>query len=360
MTDQTSEEIQRDIETERSEMNQTLSELTSRLSPDHLFREVSDHFRQHGGDIGRSVGETVKQNPLALALTGIGLSWLIFGQKTTSSHSTSRDTASASMAPTGRADLPADASMIQRPSYPAWTRSVPTGNSTNHSTGQGTTDQGRLSRAQQSVSAGKADLAGRVDSVKDGISDRVHGAKDGASDLLERGRDGLADMRDRLSHGTEHLSSEARDRVVAARERAMAAQHAARDQIRRGSAEISNYYDQQPLIFGALAMAVGAALAGSLPRSKFEDEHLGQQSDQLIEEAERILHEETEKTKAVYSAVKSEVSDIADEARNATDDRTPGDNSAAHSARQYVEQTSKRLADTAKDEADRQDLGKPS
>lgn len=362
MTEQTSAEIQREIETERSEMNQTLSELTNRLSPDHLFREVGDHFREHGGEISRSVSESVKQNPLALALTGVGLSWLIFGQKGTSSKAATPAVAPVSSSDMG--NMPADAAMIQRPSYPAWTQASPASSAT---TTHGTDEQGRLSRAKDGLAAGKENLSGHMENAKDGIAagkDKLAGhvdsAKEGAADLISQGKDSFAEMRDRLSQGTEHLSSEARDRVIAARERAMSAHRAASDRARRGTAEVSNYYDQQPLIFGALAMAVGAALAGSLPRSKFEDEHLGEHSDRLIEDAERILREETEKTKAVYSAVKSEAGAIADEARDAFDDRTPGDHSAARSARDYVEKTAERLADTAADEADRQDFGKPS
>ncbi|MBU2958364.1 DUF3618 domain-containing protein [Paracoccus sp. 1_MG-2023] len=359
MNDQSSAEIQREIETERNEMNQTLSELTNRLSPDHLIREVSDHFRQHGGEITRSVSESVKQNPLALALTGVGLSWLIFGQNR-SQQAAPQVTGYGSTGTRPAGSVPADATLTQRPAYPSWAQSSTI-------TGRDTDEPGRLSRAKDGLASGKDKLSGHVDSAKDGIAagrDKLAGhadaARDRASGLMDQGRDSLADARDRLAQGTEHLSNEARERVIAARERALAAHQSVTDHARRGGAEISNYYDQQPLIFGALAMAVGAALAGSLPRTRYEDEYLGQHSDQLIEEAERIFHEETEKTKAVYAAVKSEAADIAEETRDAVDEGTPGDHSAAKSARKYVEDTAERLADKAKDEADRQDLGKPS
>ncbi|WP_108503044.1 DUF3618 domain-containing protein [Paracoccus indicus] len=362
MTEQTSAEIQREIETERNEMSQTLSELTNRLSPDHLFRQVGDHFRENGGEISRSVGESIKQNPLALALTGVGLSWLIFGQKGSASKTAASSTAFDGSSKIG--ELPSDASMIQRPSYPAWTQPSRAGDG---AAVHETDDQGRLSRAKDSLAAGKDTLSDQMDNARAGIaagrnklSDHVDSAKAGATGLISHGKDRFAEMRDSLSQGTEHLSSEARERVITARERALSAQRAASDRARRGTAEVSNYYDQQPLIFGALAMAVGAALAGSLPRSRFEDQHLGEHSDQLIEEAERILRDETEKAKSVYSVVRTEAGDIASEARDAADDRTPGNQSAARSARDYVEKTAERLADTAANEADHQDLGKPT
>ncbi|WP_022708519.1 DUF3618 domain-containing protein [Paracoccus zeaxanthinifaciens] len=358
MTDQSSAEIQREIETERKEMNQTLSELTNRLSPDHLIREVSDHFRQHGGEITRSVSESVKQNPLALALTGVGLSWLILGQNR-SQQAAAPAVGHASTGTTRVGNVPSDATLTQRPAYPSWAQSSPI-------TGHDSDEPGRLSRAKDGLASGKDKLSEHVGSAKDGIvagrdkiADHAGAVRDRASGLLDQGRDSLSDTRERLAKGTEHLSNEARERVIAARERALAAQQSVGDQARRGGTEISNYYDQQPLIFGALAVAVGAALAGSLPRTRYEDEYLGQHSDQLIDEAERILNEETEKTKAVYAAVKSEAADIAEETRDAVDEGTPGDHSAAKSAREYVESTAERLADTAKQEANRQDLGRP-
>lgn len=73
-------EIEREIETERSELKDTLSELQGTFSAENLVRQVTDQFREHGGDISRSVSRSVRDNPLALTLTGVGIAWLIFGQ----------------------------------------------------------------------------------------------------------------------------------------------------------------------------------------------------------------------------------------------------------------------------------------
>ena len=68
-------EIERDIERERAGLTNTLSDLQDRFSIESLARQVSDQVREHGGDIGRSVSDAVKRNPLALALTGAGLAF---------------------------------------------------------------------------------------------------------------------------------------------------------------------------------------------------------------------------------------------------------------------------------------------
>ena len=63
-------EIEREIERERAGLAHTLDDLQNKFSVETMARQVTDQFREHGGDIGRSVTDAVKRNPVALALTG--------------------------------------------------------------------------------------------------------------------------------------------------------------------------------------------------------------------------------------------------------------------------------------------------
>ena len=76
----TPDEIERDIERERSQLGRTVDELQDRLSPEGILREVGRGLSDHGQDIGEAVTQSVKRNPVALALTGIGLAWLVSGR----------------------------------------------------------------------------------------------------------------------------------------------------------------------------------------------------------------------------------------------------------------------------------------
>ena len=97
----TSAEIERDIEQERAGLTDTLEDLQDKFSSERIIREISNQFRDHGGDIGRSVSNAVKENPLALTLTGVGLAWLMFG------HGPRADTISRKM-PRRGADFSGD------------------------------------------------------------------------------------------------------------------------------------------------------------------------------------------------------------------------------------------------------------
>ena len=161
-------------------------------------------------------------------------------------------------------------------------------------------------------------------------------------------------LRDRLSEGTEHLSDAARERVIAARQAAVDAQQQARRAMHDGSDAAADMFDRQPLVVGALAFAVGAAVAALLPRTRTENTYLGAQRDSLMSEAERIFHEETERARAALKSVEAEArsaaKDVADtaatKAREATDDVAAAAKSAAKDVRDTAESEGK---DVAKD-----------
>lgn len=166
-------------------------------------------------------------------------------------------------------------------------------------------------------------------------------------------------MHSRIAEGTEHLSEEARKRVVAARRKAIDARRAAMRSARRGADAVSDFYDRQPLVVGALALAVGAALAGALPRTRTEDEYMGEHSDHLFDEAERLFAEESKKLNRVVAAAKDEAMTIADEMKSELDRTAKSDRNAAKTAVKKVKNAGKRVARAARDKAEAEDLGKP-
>jgi hypothetical protein len=58
-------------------------------------------------------------------------------------------------------------------------------------------------------------------------------------------------------------------------------QHRTRDAVRRLDNDISDLLRREPLVLGAVGLAIGAALGALLPETRFEKEHLGEQEDRL-------------------------------------------------------------------------------
>lgn len=380
------EEIEREIERERAGLSDTLNDLQDRFSVETVARQVTDQFREHGGDIGRSVSDAVKRNPIALGLTGAGLAWLMLGNR---SHDDDRryddyrryrdrevrDRSHGYGADDrpDRAPVTAYRSRPDRPLYsgrygsahtaPGWAR-------TRHEEDSaGTAQQLRetASNVGDKVSGAASDISDSARDAGSTVADKARGAaaaaKDAGASAVEKTQDlgsaaaqHAADLRDRLAEGTQDLTAEARHRVVVARQRAIEAREAAADYARQGRERAVDIFEEQPLVAGALAVAIGAALGAALPRSRVEDEYLGEQSDRLIDEAERIFAEEKEKLGKVAKAIKDEAGEAASDLRKEADAAASG-STVAQTAAEKAKSAGKRIADAAQSEAEKQDLG---
>jgi ElaB/YqjD/DUF883 family membrane-anchored ribosome-binding protein len=70
-----SDDIQHDIERTRGEMASTLEAIERKLSPRQLMDQAVDTMRDLAIDTTR-IGQAVRENPVPLALIGLGLGWL--------------------------------------------------------------------------------------------------------------------------------------------------------------------------------------------------------------------------------------------------------------------------------------------
>ena len=100
----------------------------------------------------------------------------------------------------------------------------------------------------------------------------------------------LSESAERLRQGGERL---ARRAAVA---QARASRQAGRLQ-RKGRAageSLEQSMHEQPVVFGALGLVLGAVVGALLPPTRMEDEWLGPHRDHLREAARQELHERTE------------------------------------------------------------------
>ena len=76
--DKRPEEILAEIDRTRDEMDRTLSAIEHRLTPGQLVDQGLDYLRHSGAaEFVQNLGGTAKQNPLPIALTAIGIGWLM-------------------------------------------------------------------------------------------------------------------------------------------------------------------------------------------------------------------------------------------------------------------------------------------
>jgi hypothetical protein len=349
------EEIERDIERKRAALAGTVDALQDRVSPERLVNEVVRSVREHGGDVGTAIAQSVKQNPVGLALTGIGLAWLIFGR--------SHDAPGAGYGagsplgarghrggPAGTGDAPGGADYYGAPggrryaldTYPDWARV----DLDDHDEDW---DEDRPPGERAGMGEAVAEAAGN--------------AAEAVGDAGRRAAERAKRIGERLARGTEDLSESARERVLAARRRAMAfarrSEAGARRSLAAGRDAAADAFEDHPLVIGAIAMAVGAAIGGALPRTRQEDALLGEARDDLFQEAERLLAAERAKAGRVVGAAVDEAQRIASEKRQAVDEATRGASSAAEAVADEVRTAGERIGHAARAEAEKQGLGKP-
>ena len=72
------EEILAEIDRTRGEMDRTLSAIEHRLTPGQLVDQGLDFLRHNGAvEFVQNLGGSAKQNPMPVALTAIGIAWLM-------------------------------------------------------------------------------------------------------------------------------------------------------------------------------------------------------------------------------------------------------------------------------------------
>ncbi|MEM7640902.1 MAG: DUF3618 domain-containing protein [Pseudomonadota bacterium] len=277
--DRTPADIEREIEAERAGLARSLDQLQAQFSPDAVMAAATGYLRDNGGDLAATIGRQIKANPMAAALTGIGLAWLMFG-------STRRDE---------------PAVPIQRDPRLAY-------DDRDYASAPGTLTDPHRPGFDDRLDRASNDTEEYTMNASDGLEDAeisaspVDRAKMHASATRDRIMERSADLKARFAEGTEHMSEAARLRVIRARHAAYDAQRSFEDAVDQYGAAGRRAYDDQPLVAGLIAFGIGAAIGAALPRTAREDEMLGAYRTRALEEADRIFAEESRKLRASAEA----------------------------------------------------------
>jgi hypothetical protein len=134
--------------------------------------------------------------------------------------------------------------------------------------GTGHAGEGRMHRAASKVSETGHSLAGKASDIGHRVSDRT-------SEIAGRARD--------MGRGT-------RERIGEISQRSQQGYYRTRD-------SLSHMADEQPLLLGALGLAVGTLLGAVLPNTRREDEFMGEKRDDLVQRAKGTMREQMDAVK---------------------------------------------------------------
>lgn len=298
-------DIEDRLRDDRADLAETLADLAGRVAPDYLTEQVSHLIREHAGPTAKRAEEVVRQNPVAFAIAGAGLAWLLLGNRKSE--------------PEPAADPDAWMDKIDALREAA---------------------SERLNRIEREAFAAK-------DSARDYVTERAEVLGDFA-----------ADLRATLASGLEDLNDEARARIVSAREAAYSARLKMQDKAETATASGTQMIKDHPLIATALGVAIGAALVSAFPKTESGRRELGARARGVMDEAQRLYRTEKDRAGTFASELSQEVRkaarsvsetartdarqtvrDVSDEATRATQDL------AERLARQLADEASRVIKD---------------
>ena len=335
-----SAELQREIELQRSRVESTIDQIQAKLSPGQLIDELLAYTKGGGGEFVASLQRNVTANPLPVALLGVSLAWLMAKP--------------AGARPDGHAaDREWDDSINQRRGYTGgdWegyaeddydayeypvtaisgTSLQRLGTSTDeygHTYSEFTDDAGRKFRA-------RSDRGKRAGHFMDEAGNRFRGFTDAAGQQIEQFRDEAGNLLDEATGWASHTWQMAREKMHGARDAMGSGAQAGRSRVGQAGGAmlhqvdslnhaIAGQFRDQPLVGGALAFALGAALGTALPHTRQEDELMGDAADavkeKVGEKASELYEEGKEKATELYESASDKAGRFYQQAKEGVTD----------------------------------------
>lgn len=163
----------------------------------------------------------------------------------------------------------------------------------------GAAKQNPLPVALATIGIGWLMALGRQPAQHVGYGSSMDSMKDRASGAMQSASEGMTSAKHRLS-GT--MSSVA---------------DTTRQQYQRARGSIDYLVNEQPLMLGAIGLAIGAALGAAAPRTRKEEELMGEASRNLTEKAKEMGSQQVEKAKEAVTQATQKATDEAKQAQQA-------------------------------------------
>jgi hypothetical protein len=238
-----SAEIEREVEDARGRIDQTVEALKDKMQPKELFDEATRMMSGASNRVLTTAVEQLKENPIPIALIGLGVAWLAIAQ-------TRKPRAQGTGAGDG-----------YFPTYEGYDE-----------------DEGVRAKVRAKAEAAKARLARTAETARSRLSAGSQVAGEGVTD------------------------AKARAAEFAGAARAKAGEYG--DYARR---KFDDTLEAEPLVIGALGLAVGAAIGAALPSTPAERRYFGPARSKAAEAAKAQLGQVRDVASRAYGQIKDEL-----------------------------------------------------
>lgn len=237
--------IERGLAETRARLDARLEQLEKRLSPGRLVDDGLDYLRHgQGAEFARNLSAELRDNPLPVAVTGIGLAWLM---------------AVSALPSKGNTRIPATATGDLYDDVAA--RASRAGESVTRFTNETEEDfQTRIAEARAQILG----LQRQVSETASAFIDRVTQAFDTAQ---QSARERLEQMQQTVQEWGETVFDQTRRTGAAVNQAA----RQGRQMVSQATSNLIGTVNDNPLLLGALGLTAGVLLAASLPVTEQEE-----------------------------------------------------------------------------------------
>lgn len=298
--------IKAEIERTRNQMSNKIDTLQDRLHPDNLKQQAQEALQnaiQEGADsikqyvqentmeIRNAVIDSFKQNPIPTALVGIGLGWILLesfsgGNKGSDRQQWNRVGDEYNYG--GRQGYPDEMGRTYG-GYPA-------GNTYTYGSAYDEGGSSGLANAGEAIRESGRNIGNKVQAMGSTVKETAGTVKEKASQAVDQVQDTagqianqVSDKTQQLSHQTAHLG----------------------EQTGRQMQQAYHVMEENPLVVGAAALALGAVIGLVLPATRRENEMVGDLRDQLVEKGKAVASDMSQRVKEVVEEAKPEIQQLA-------------------------------------------------
>ena len=216
--------LEREINQTRAEMNQTLDSLERKLTAGQLLDQCLTFFGMKGTEIGSSLGRCVKDNPMPVLLTATGIGWMMFGPNQSRS-----------------------AVRYNRYAY---------------------------DDAEEGAEGMTAKISETMQSGATATRQQFAKTTETAKETVNRTTDKVKETADRAADALHETVNKTRD--------------IAQSQVKQVRDGFNQLLEEQPLILGAVGLAVGAMIGAAFPSTEQEDRLVGEIRDKTLNKGKEL------------------------------------------------------------------------
>ncbi|MBX3013001.1 MAG: DUF3618 domain-containing protein [Caldilineaceae bacterium] len=333
--------IKTDIERTRQNMSHKIDQIQARLHPDHLKAQAQETVRdlvrestesltsylsENSKELGASVAQAIKSNPIPAALIGVGIGWLLM-ENYGASHPNQPDYRRGSSGwprddwqPN---DRPAQAWYPESEARYAGASASAYGaqyqdQSPSPYQGQyqgaggqyqnGGYDQPRTAPYRTAQGYGETS---RPSAQANWTHDEPTGLREQVGEKVEELREGVQHVGEQVREQVSHVGEQVGEQASQLGEQMSHMGEQAQAYARQTGQQLQRSLEDNPLVFGGVALAIGALIGLALPETRRENQLMGEWRDEVVHSAQNVAQDAVERAKQVAEEVRPQLEQTA-------------------------------------------------